>query len=296
MITGWWSRSVDRNSAYLPQLSEITHNGYPKTGPGVTCQLVLSHKYNVPTTYVNVGTISVLIKWKGFRLLNYSFVWKTIFWSGECQGMLCLKSPGLKLKAPQTGTTRTLTWIARIHSHTYIHTVTTTWHSLTHLHPHSYNHMAFTRTLNPHSFNHMAFTHTLNPHSFNHMAFTHTLTSTQLQPCGAKRQLSYYFSVHAGSFRVFAIHCTLTWTTGSLMCILCDDACACVYTRGLGTPTQVSKTFLLGKTHKVFLCSWRHSNLRPLDLESDALPVEPHRHPFLCLKSWMKPGSWWLNG
>ena len=31
------------------------------------------------------------------------------------------------LKAPQTGAIRTLTWIARIHSHTYINTVTTTW-------------------------------------------------------------------------------------------------------------------------------------------------------------------------
>ena len=31
------------------------------------------------------------------------------------------------LKAPQTGATRTLTWIARIHSHTYVNTVTTAW-------------------------------------------------------------------------------------------------------------------------------------------------------------------------
>ena len=31
------------------------------------------------------------------------------------------------LKAPQTGATHTITWIARIHSHTYINTVTTTW-------------------------------------------------------------------------------------------------------------------------------------------------------------------------
>ena len=37
-------------------------------------------------------------------------------------------------------------------------------------------------------------------HSHGSQAFTHTLTSTQLQPLGAKRQLSYYFSVHAGIF------------------------------------------------------------------------------------------------
>ena len=31
-----------------------------------------------------------------------------------------------RLKAPQTGATRTLTWITRINSHTYINTVTST--------------------------------------------------------------------------------------------------------------------------------------------------------------------------
>ena len=49
-----------------------------------------------------------------------------------------------------------------------------------------------------------------------HMGRTHSLThltSTQLQPRGAKRQLSYYLSVHAGYFRVSVIHRALTWTT-----------------------------------------------------------------------------------
>ena len=44
-----------------------------------------------------------------------------------------------------------------------------------------------------------------------HMDHMHSLThftSTQLQPHGAKHQLSYYFSVHAGSFRVSVIHQT----------------------------------------------------------------------------------------
>ena len=67
-------------------------------------------------------------------------------------------------------------------------------------------------------------------------AFTHTLTSTQLQPCGAKHQLSYYFSGHAGSFSVSVFHGTLTWNTGSLSCVR-DHSCACAYTQGLGTPT-----------------------------------------------------------
>ena len=53
------------------------------------------------------------------------------------------------------------------------------------------------------------------------MDHTHslTVTITQLQPRGAKRQLSYYFSVQAQSFHVSVIHRTLTWTTGSLSCI-----------------------------------------------------------------------------
>ena len=76
-----------------------------------------------------------------------------------------------------------------------------------------------------------------NTHS--HMDHTHSLThfaSTQLQPHGVKCQLSYYFSVHAGSVHVSIIHQTLIWTTGSLTCRH-DHFCACVYTRGLGTPT-----------------------------------------------------------
>ena len=40
-------------------------------------------------------------------------------------------------------------------------------------------------------------------------SLTHVLTSTQLQSRGAKRRLSYYLSVRAGSFRVSVIHRTL---------------------------------------------------------------------------------------
>ena len=49
--------------------------------------------------------------------------------------------------------------------------------------------------------------------------------------------------MHAGSFRVSVIHWTLTWTTGSLTSVR-DHSCACVYTRGLGTPaTSQHNTF-----------------------------------------------------
>ena len=80
--------------------------------------------------------------------------------------------------------------------------------------------------------------------------------------------------VHAGS---------LTWTTWSLTCVR-HYSYACLYTRGLGTPTASQhKHFYSQNSHKFFLCSWRRrgSNLRcfgSLDLESDALPTEPCRN------------------
>ena len=81
-----------------------------------------------------------------------------------------------------------------------------------------------------------------------HEDCTHSLThftSTQIQPRGAKRQISYYFSVHAGSVRRVSATGSLTCArdhsfvcvyTGSLTCAR-DCSCVCVYTRGLGTPT-----------------------------------------------------------
>ena len=83
--------------------------------------------------------------------------------------------------------------------------------------------------------------------------------------------------VLAGSFRVSVIHRSQTWTAGSFKCIL-DRSCACLYTRGLGTPTA-SQHILTRKKYKYLLQSRRDSNLCPLDLESDALPIEPPRHP-----------------
>ena len=80
--------------------------------------------------------------------------------------------------------------------------------------------------------------------------------------------------VHAGSFHVSVFHQPLTWTTGSLTCVH-DHSYACVYAQGLAHRQWVSRTFFAQKnSHKFFLCSWRGSNLRSLDLESDALPNE----------------------
>ena len=73
-------------------------------------------------------------------------------------------------------------------------------------------------------------------------AFTRVLTSTQLQPRGAKCQISYYFWVHAGSFHVSVIYQTLTWTARSLTCVHYHSS-VCVYTWGLGTPTASQHIF-----------------------------------------------------
>ena len=45
------------------------------------------------------------------------------------------------------------------------------------------------------------------------------------------------YKVIAGSFRVSVIQRTLPRTTGSLTCV-CDHSYGCVYTQGLGTPSQ----------------------------------------------------------
>ena len=85
--------------------------------------------------------------------------------------------------------------------------------------------------------------------------------------------------VYAGSFRACSRNPlgTLTWTSGSLTCVR-DHS----YTHGCWAHQQrVSTTVLTRKnSHNFFLCSWRGwgLNLRSLDLEFDALPIEPPRH------------------
>ena len=59
--------------------------------------------------------------------------------------------------------------------------------------------------------------------------------------------------VHAGSFRVSVIHRPLIWTTDSLTCVR-DHSYACVYIRGLGTPTTSQhKIFDSEKLTQIFL-------------------------------------------
>ena len=62
------------------------------------------------------------------------------------------------------------------------------------------------------------------------------------------------YKVYAGSFRVFVIHRTLTWTTGSVMCVIILMR---VYTHlVLAHRQRVSTTFLTRKkTHNLFLFS-----------------------------------------
>ena len=52
---------------------------------------------------------------------------------------------------------------------------------------------------------------------------------------------------------------------------------------GVGHTDNKSAHFLFGKTHKFFLCSGWDLNLwslNPLDLEADALPIEPPTSPY----------------
>ena len=82
--------------------------------------------------------------------------------------------------------------------------------------------------------------------------------------------------MHAGSrFRVSVIHRTLTWTTESLTCVR-DHSYACVYTRGLGTPTASQHNiFDSGKTLTNFSCAADARGIRTpwsFDLDSDAIP------------------------
>ena len=90
-------------------------------------------------------------------------------------------------------------------------------------------------------------------HSHGSHAFSHTLTST-LESRAVKRQLSYYFSEHVGSFHVSVMHQILIWTTGSLRCIR-DHSCVCVYTQGLGTPTASPHNIFDLEKLTIFSCA-----------------------------------------
>ena len=87
------------------------------------------------------------------------------------------------------------------------------------------------------------------------------------------------YNEHAGSFHVSVIHRTLTWTTQDLLrahVIILVRA----YTHGaLGTPTASQHNIFDSEKPKKILCCRRDLNLGPLDLKSDALPIEPPRHP-----------------
>ena len=81
-------------------------------------------------------------------------------------------------------------------------------------------------------------------------------------------------------YRIFNVR---TWS-----CI-----CVCIH-MGVGhTDSESAQHFWLGKTHKCFFGSWcrRDSNLRSLDLESDALSTEQPRHHTGCGCSALKCGS-----
>ena len=74
--------------------------------------------------------------------------------------------------------------------------------------------------------------------------------------------------------------------------------CARIHTRVRHTDTKSSQHFDLGgkKTDNFFLCSWRGSNLRSLDLESDAVPnFEPPCHPIFYFCNYCQEKQNWLK-
>ena len=99
--------------------------------------------------------------------------------------------------------------------------------------------------------------------------------------------------VHAGSFHFSVIH----WTDNYRIYNVRTWAFLRVHihTR-VGHTDNPAQHFLLRKAHKFFLCSWRDWNLGSLNLESDALPIEPTRRPDSDLepsKPSMAQGWWW---
>ena len=77
----------------------------------------------------------------------------------------------------------------------------------------------------------------------------------------------------------------LTWTTGSLMCVR-DHSHACVYTRGLGTPTASQHNiFDSEKLSPIFLVLLTQTGIEPRVFGSQVRrSTEPPRHevPFVC--------------
>ena len=111
------------------------------------------------------------------------------------------------------------------------------------------------------------------------------------------------FSSCVQYFRVSVIHRTLTWTTGSLICV---RSYACVYTRGWGTPTRSQRNILTWKnSHKCVLSFGRDSlslqhpplSLQPLSRLSNVWTRRDRNtvlHP-ACPTRGSNPGSWDMN-
>ena len=65
-----------------------------------------------------------------------------------------------------------------------------------------------------------------------------------------------------------------------------------IHTRVGHIDSKSAQHFWQGKTHTFFVCSWWDSNLHPLDLEPDALPIEPPRYCHYKHKMYIRNMSW----
>ena len=97
----------------------------------------------------------------------------------------------------------------------------------------------------------------------------------QLQQTESRYPTLINYKVHAGSFHVSVIHRTLTWTTGYFKMCTWSFLCVRIHTEVGHTDNESAPHFWLDK---FFLCSWRGSDLRSLDLEFNALSTELPRH------------------
>ena len=88
---------------------------------------------------------------------------------------------------------------------------------------------------------------------------------------------SYFRNPPNSDYRIFSVHMWLF-------------LCVRIHT-GVGhTNSESAQHFWLGKARNFFLCSWRDSNLSPMDLKSNSLPIEPWTRIFWVDHLMLKTG------
>ena len=120
----------------------------------------------------------------------------------------------------------------------------------------------------PHSRGSHAVTHTLHQHSYNHVV--RSSGSAIIFQCMLGRNPPNSDM----DYRIFNMR-------------MCSFLCLRIHT-GVGhIDSESTQHILTRKAHNFCVCSWRDSNLCPLDLESDAVQIEPPRHRYAYIWQWI---------